>query len=68
MSLVWFLLRWTLLLKKTVLEKPFSFDQERNAVASGIADESEELSRLGVDEDFYIPPVMIYFKDDLTSA
>jgi len=43
-------------------------DMEATLEANGLPDESSEYGRLGIDEDFYIPSLMIYFKDDLTSA
>lgn len=35
---------------------------------NGIEDESEKFLDLGMDEDFFIPTVHIYFSDDLTYA
>ena len=35
---------------------------------NGVVDESELFYELGMDEDFYIPTLHIYFNDDLTIA
>jgi hypothetical protein len=35
---------------------------------NGIVDESENFSSLGLDEDAYVPTLLIYFNDDLTYA
>lgn len=34
----------------------------------GIIDESEKFIRLGMDEDFSIPNIHIYYNDDLNDA
>ena len=41
---------------------------DRTLEANGIEDESEKFLELGMDEDFFIPTVHIYFSDDLTYA
>jgi hypothetical protein len=33
---------------------------------NNVKDESEEFARLGMDEEFYVPTLHIYFNDDLT--
>lgn len=35
---------------------------------NGIADETESFARLGMDEDFNIPNIHIYYNDDLNHA
>ena len=35
---------------------------------SSIPDESKEFSRLSIEEDYYYPPIYLYFNDDLTEA
>lgn len=35
---------------------------------NGISDETESFSRLGMDEDFNIPNIHIYYNDDLNHA
>lgn len=33
-----------------------------------VTDETSEFERLGIEEDFYIPALNLYYNDDLTSA
>jgi hypothetical protein len=35
---------------------------------NGVEDESDKFLELGLDEDFFIPTLHIYFNDDLTYA
>jgi hypothetical protein len=35
---------------------------------NGVEDETDKFINLGMDEDFYIPTLHIYFNDDLTYA
>lgn len=41
---------------------------EETLSQNGFPDESENFLKLGMDEDFYIPTLHIYFNDDLTYA
>ncbi len=43
-------------------------DMSKTLHANGVADEEEELQKLGLDPSEFIPVVQIYFKDDLTVA
>ena len=43
-------------------------DMTLNLAENGLPDESSEYDRLGIDEEFYTPGLMIYFKDDLTAT
>ena len=45
-----------------------NLNMDRTLEANGIEDESEKFLELGMDEDFFIPTVHIYFSDDLTYA
>jgi hypothetical protein len=35
---------------------------------NGIADESDNYMKLGIDEDLYLPNLLIYYNDDLNEA
>lgn len=41
---------------------------DETLASNGIADETENFERLGMDEDFSIPNVHIYYNDDLNYA
>jgi len=41
-------------------------DMELTLEENGINDDTEEYKKLGIDEDFYIPAVHLYYNDDLT--
>eukprot|EP01035_Chromulina_nebulosa_P020639 gene20639-26758_t len=43
-------------------------DMLKTLEENGIPDESEKYMKLGLEEDFYIPTIHIYFNDDLTYA
>ncbi len=43
-------------------------DMSKTLEENGVADEVDELTRLGLDPSEFIPVVQIYFKDDLTVA
>lgn len=43
-------------------------DMELTLAENGIEDESDEFDRLSVPDDFYTPPLMLYFNDDLTAG
>jgi len=48
------------------LGKPL--DMNKTLPENGIPDEDEELTRLRMDPDEYIPTIHLYFNDDLTVA
>jgi hypothetical protein len=41
-------------------------DMSRTLEENDIKDESGELGRLGLDEEFFVPTLYIYFNDDLS--
>lgn len=43
-------------------------DMSKTLSENGIPDETPEFERLKIDEDYYVPCLFIYFKDDLTVA
>ena len=43
-------------------------DMEKTLEENGIKDETEEMQKLGVDQDFYVPVIHLYYQDDLTTA
>lgn len=43
-------------------------DMAKTLAANGVPDETPEFEKLSIDEDYYIPCLFIYFKDDLTVA
>lgn len=43
-------------------------DVDKTLQENGVIDESEDFQKLGLDEDFYVPTLLIYFDDDLTYA
>ena len=43
-------------------------DMTKTLEENGISDEAEKFRKLGLDEDFYVPTVHIYYNDDLTYA
>jgi len=43
-------------------------DMNKTLEENGIPDESEKFRSLGLDDDFYVPTIHIYFDDDLTYA
>jgi hypothetical protein len=52
---------------KALLEGNFvEMDMTKTLHENGVSDETENFSKLGMDEDFYIPTIFIYFNDDLT--
>ena len=54
---------------KVVIDGEFvNLNMELTLEQNGIEDESEKFLELGMDEDFFIPTVHIYFSDDLTYA
>mmetsp|Transcript_46650 Transcript_46650/g.68205 ORF Transcript_46650/g.68205 Transcript_46650/m.68205 type:complete len:240 (+) Transcript_46650:105-824(+) len=45
-----------------------SIDMEKTLAENGIEDESIEFEKLGINDDYYIPVIQLYFNDDLTIA
>ena len=43
-------------------------DMDKTLKENEIPDESDEFERLSIEEDFYYPPIYLYFNDDLTVA
>jgi hypothetical protein len=43
-------------------------DMNKNLEENGVADEGPAFAELGLDEEFYIPSLHLYFKDDLSVA
>mmetsp|Transcript_38151 Transcript_38151/g.90139 ORF Transcript_38151/g.90139 Transcript_38151/m.90139 type:complete len:236 (-) Transcript_38151:101-808(-) len=43
-------------------------DMQKTLEENGVKDESEEYEELGMDDDYYIPSLHLYFKDDLSVA
>lgn len=43
-------------------------DMTKNLEDNGVVDESVKFYKLGLDDDFYIPTLFLYFNDDLTYA
>ena len=46
----------------------FPLDMDKTLEQNNVPDESEKFSSIGIDEDYYIPTLHIYFNDDLTYA
>lgn len=54
---------------KALLDGEFAtLDMSKTLEENGVVDETEKFSGLGLDEDFYVPTLHIYFNDDLTYA
>lgn len=45
-----------------------NMDMDKTLDENGVTDESDEFFELGMDEDDYLPPITLYFNDDLTEA
>jgi hypothetical protein len=43
-------------------------DMDKTLEQNNVPDESEKFSQIGIDEDYYVPTLHIYFNDDLTYA
>lgn len=43
-----------------------NMDMSKTLEENGVVDESEEFFDLGMDEEEYLPSIMLYFNDDLT--
>lgn len=48
--------------------EPRILDMSKTLEANGIADETESFESLGLNADYYIPAIHIYYNDDLTEA
>ena len=40
----------------------------KTLIENGVDDESEEFFKLGMNEEQFLPPIHLYFNDDLTEA
>lgn len=45
-----------------------NLDMSKTLEQNGVADESEEFFDVRMDEDEFLPPITLYFDDDLTEA
>ncbi len=45
-----------------------NLEMDQTLEENGVVDESEEFYELGMDEDHFLPPITLYFNDDLTEA
>jgi len=45
-----------------------NLDMDKTLTENGVVDESEEFYRLGMNEELFLPPIHLYFNDDLTEA
>eukprot|EP00640_Fibrocapsa_japonica_P003996 CAMPEP_0113940440 /NCGR_PEP_ID=MMETSP1339-20121228/6568_1 /TAXON_ID=94617 /ORGANISM="Fibrocapsa japonica" /LENGTH=225 /DNA_ID=CAMNT_0000944271 /DNA_START=56 /DNA_END=733 /DNA_ORIENTATION=+ /assembly_acc=CAM_ASM_000762 len=45
-----------------------ALDMEKTLEENGVEDEDHEFEKLGIDQDYYIPTLHLYFNDDLTIA
>ena len=43
-----------------------NMDMDKTLEENGVVDEDEEFYELGMDEEEFLPPIMLYFNDDLT--
>lgn len=43
-----------------------NMDMDKTLEENGVADESEQFYELGMDEEEFLPPITLYFNDDLT--
>ena len=41
---------------------------DKTLEANGVTDEGEDLFELRMDEDEFLPPISLYYNDDLTEA
>ena len=54
---------------KALLDGEFVLlDMEKTLEENGVIDETENFYKLGLDDDFYVPVLHLYFNDDLTYA
>lgn len=45
-----------------------NLDMKKTLLENGVEDESEEFFELRMDEDEFLPPISLYFNDDLTES
>ena len=45
-----------------------NLDMTKTLEENGVEEESEQFYELGMDEDQFLPPIALYFNDDLTEA
>lgn len=45
-----------------------NLDMDKTLEENGVTDEAEEMYQLRIDQDEFLPPVNLYFNDDLTEA
>lgn len=43
-----------------------NMDMDKTLKENGVEDESEDFFELGMDEDEFLPPISLFFNDDLT--
>lgn len=43
-------------------------DMTKNLEDNGLKDEGDDFEELGIDEEYYVPSIHLYFKDDLTEG
>lgn len=43
-----------------------NLEMDKNLEENGVVDESQVFFELGMDEEQFIPPIILYFNDDLT--
>ena len=54
---------------KALVDGEFAvLDMDKTLEDNGVIDETEEFFKLGLDDDFYVPTLHLYFDDDLTYA
>lgn len=54
--------------KAIVNDNLIELDMDKTLEENGVPDEAEKFRGLGLDDDFYVPTLHIYFNDDLTYA
>ena len=45
-----------------------NLDMDKTLEANGVTDEGEDFFELRMDEDEFLPPISLYYNDDLTEA
>ncbi|EKX41785.1 hypothetical protein GUITHDRAFT_88327 [Guillardia theta CCMP2712] len=59
---------WKRLPRPGVEKEMVVLDMKKTLEQNGVVDESEEFEELGLDDDYFIPSLHLYYKDDLTVA
>ncbi len=54
--------------KAVINDNLIELDMDKTLEENGVPDEAEKFRALGLDDDFYVPTLHIYFNDDLTYA